>query len=220
MYKRIYFFIFLAAIVGLFELQILYLGPQEISFGSYVSNLYATIFSPASTKTIRINLYNKSLTLLDKGELVKQAKIAAAGNPKSSATPVGNFKVSLKDKRHVSAINSLIMPFSLRFNGPYYLHGLPTTLSGQLINTLYSHGCVRLPAGLDEEIFNWADIGTKVEIYNSSLVKSDDSSKVYYLNTDGTKEPISNPDEFLRRGFHWQDIQTIPSVELDALTTA
>lgn len=221
MKKRIFFFIFASAMfLGFFEFYLFYLEPQEISSASYFSSIYASILSPESNKTIRINLYNKSLTLIENGELFWQAKIAAAGQPKVAPTPTGNFKISLKEKRHISGLSGLVMPLSLRFYGSYFLHGMPTTLSGRIIDTPYSNGCVRLPARLDEEIFNWADIGTKVEIYNSSLVKSDDAPKVYYLNPDGTKEPISSSEEFVGRGFRWQDIQPIPSAELNILPLA
>jgi hypothetical protein len=220
--KKLILFLILgsAVFLGFFEFYLFYLAPQEISFTSYFSNIFASLLTPESNKTIRINLYNKSLTLIENGELLKQAKIAAAGRPKVAPTPTGNFKISLKDKRHISGLSGLVMPLSLRFYGSYFLHGLPTTLSGRIIDTPYSNGCVRLPTGLDEEIFNWADIGTKVEIYNSSLVKSVEALTVYYLNQDGTKEPISSPEEFVGRGFRWRDIVIIPLLELNALPLA
>lgn len=206
--------------LSFFEFYLFYLKPQEISFTVYFSNIFAALLTPESNKIIRINLYNKSLTLIENNELLKQSKIAAAGRPKVAPTPTGNFKISLKDKRHISGLSGLVMPLSLRFYGSYFLHGLPTTLSGRIIDTPYSNGCVRLPVGLDEEIFNWADIGTKVEIYNSSLVKSPEALTVYYLTPDGTKEPISSPEEFVSRGFRWKDIVTIPSLELNSLPLA
>lgn len=221
MKKQILFLILGSAVfLGFFEFYLFYLEPQEISFTSYFSSIFASLISPESGKTIRINLYNKSLTLIENGALLKQAKIAAAGRPKIAPTPQGNFKISLKDKKHVSGISGLIMPLSVRFHNGYYLHGLPTTLSGRIIDTPYSNGCVRLPAGLDEEVYNWADIGTKVEIYNSSLVKAEEALTVYYLKQDGTKEPIASSEEFLSRGFKWPNVKTIPSIELNALPLA
>lgn len=206
-----------AAFLGLFEFYLLYLEPQEMNFSSFFSSVLGSLISPQSNKEIRINLYNKSLTLLENGALYKEAKISAAGHPKATPTPVGNFKISLKDKRHISGISGLVMPFSLRFYGGYYLHGLPTTRSGKIVNTTYSNGCVRLGPGLEEEVFNWAEINTKVVIYNSALVKAEEALTVFYLKPDGTKEPISSLEEFVGRGFRWKDIVTIPLVELNAL---
>lgn len=221
MQKKILLTCLLAAIsLGLFEFYLFYLGPHEMNLPDFFSSILSSLISGQSSKIIRINLYNKSLTLIDSGVLVKEAKIAAAGHPRATPTPTGNFAVLLKDKRHISGLSGLVMPLSLRFYNGYFLHGLPTTLSGRIIDTPYSNGCIRLPSGLDEEIFNWADIGTKVEIYNSSLVKSEETPTVFYLRQDGTKEPISSPEEFLSRGFRWQDVKTIPLVELDAFPLA
>jgi len=218
MKKRIIFLLFGSALfLGFFEFNLWYLQPQDISFSSYFSGIYASVFVPESDKTIRINLYNKSLTLFENDTLFKQAKISAAGNPYAFPTPVGNFKILSKEKQHISGLSGLIMPFSLRFYKGYYLHALPTYRSGQPFNSTYSVGCIRLDNELAMEIFNWAEIGTKVEIYNSSLVRSDESLTVYHLNQDGTKEPITSPEEFIKRGFRWQDIATIPAAELSAL---
>ena len=182
---------------------------------SFFSSILQTLVRPKSDKLIRINLYNQALTLWEHDNLIKQAKIAAAGHPKLTPTPTGEFKVLLKDKKHISGISGLIMPLSLRFYNGYYLHGLPTNRSGQIINTVYSNGCVRLPPGWDEEIFNWAEIGTKVQIYNSQLVKTADDPTVYVLTKEGTKEPIPSPEVFISRGFRWKDIVTVPLAEIN-----
>ena len=220
MKKRIIFLIFGSAVfLGFFEFHLFYLQPQDISFNSYFSGIFAAILSPESNKTIRINLYNKSLTLIENGALLKQAKIAGAGHPKLTPTPTGNFKVLSKSKKVIS-FTGLIMPLSVRFYGHYFMHGIPTTKDGRIFSSVYSYGCIRLGPGIDQELYSWADIGTKVEIYNFSLVKSDEALTVYYLNQDGTKEPIASPEEFVGRGFRWQDIKTIPAIELNALPLA
>ncbi len=220
MKKLIIFLLFGSAVfLGFFEFNLFYLQPQDISFGSYFSGIFATIFSPEPNKTIRINLYNKSLTLIENGALLMQAKIAGAGHPKLTPTPTGNFKVLSKSEKVIS-FSGLVMPLSVRFYGHYYMHGIPTTRGGQLFSSVYSMGCVRLEPGIDQELYNWADIGTNVEIYNSSLVKSDETLTVYYLTPDGNKEPIASPEEFIGRGFSWQDIETIPAIELNALPLA
>ncbi len=221
MKKRILFLVLAsAAFLGVFEFYIFYLYPQEITFGSYFSSILQALVGQGSNKLIRINLFDKTLTLYENGNLIKQAKIAAAGHPKATPTPTGNFKILLKDKHHISGISGLVMPWSLRFYNGYYLHGLPTTRSGKIIDTPYSNGCVRLPPGLDEEIFNWADIGTQVQIFNTNLVKSAESPTVYVLTAGGLKEPIPSPEVFENRGFKWKNIATVPLAELVNYSTA
>ena len=46
------------------------------------------------------------------------------------------------------------------------------------------------------------------------LVKSNDSNKVYYLN-NGRKALIKSEQEFIDRGFNWQDIVTISQADLN-----
>jgi len=96
---------------------------------------------------------------------------------------------------------------------------LPTTRSGRIVDTPYSNGCIRLPAGLDQEVFNWADIGTKVQVYNSRLIKTADDPTVYYLSDDGSKEGIPTPEVFVSRGFKWKDIAVVPQEEINVYPT-
>lgn len=204
-----------AAFLGFFEFYLFYLSAQEINFGSYFSSILQALVPSGSDKIIRINLATKDIILYENGELLKSAKIAAGGHPRATPTPTGNFKISLKDEDHISGLSGLVMPFSLRFFNSYYMHGIPYTRSGKIVDTPYSNGCIRLPAGLDQEIFNWAQIGTKVQIYNSRLVKTADDPTVYYLTDDGTKEGVPTPEVFVGRGFRWKDIAVVPQAELD-----
>jgi len=215
MKKRILFLVLASAVfLGVFEFYIFYLSAQEITFGSYFSSILQALVGQSSNKLIRINLATKSIILFENGELLKSSKIVAAGHPRATPTPTGNFKILLKDADHISGLSGLVMPWSLRFYDGYFLHGLPYTRSGKIIDTPYSNGCIRLPAGLDQEVFNWADIGTQVQVYNSRLVKTADDPTVYYLSDDGTKDGIPSPEVFESRGFKWKDIATIPLAEL------
>jgi hypothetical protein len=213
--KLLIFTICSAVCLGFFEFYLFYLRVNELPFGAYFSSILQTLVPGGSDKLIRINLATKDLTLYESGQLIKSAKIAAAGHPRATPTPTGNFSISLKDIDHISGLSGLVMPFSLRFYNSYYMHGLPYTRSGRIVDTPYSNGCIRLPAGLDQEIFNWADIGTKVQVYNSRLVKTADDPTVYYLADDGTKEGIPTPEVFVSRGFKWKDIAVVPQGELD-----
>jgi len=219
MKRRLLIFCFFCALgLGFFEFHLFYISPQEMTFGSYFSSILQALVGGGSDKLIRINLATKNLTLYGDGQLIKIAKIAAAGHPRATPTPTGNFKISFKDEDHLS-FTGLVMPWSLRFYGAYYLHGLPYTRSGRIIDTPYSNGCVRLPTGLDQEIFNWADIGTKVQVFNSRLVKTADDPTVYYLLDDGTKEGIPTPEIFVSRGYRWKDIVIVPEAEMDIFPT-
>lgn len=194
------------------------LWSQDISLAGYFSEIFAdisqTITGQQSDKLIRVNLYNYSLALYDGGQLIKQDKIAAAGNPANAPTPTGTFKILSKEKKHISGLCGLVMPWSLRFYKGYYLHDLPTYRSGQPYYSTYSSGCIRLSNELAPEVFNWADIGTKVEIYNSELVRAQDDPTVYVLTKDGWRKPIPSPEIFEAHGYKWSNIAIIPMTEI------
>jgi len=161
--------ILIVAVVILFLFVEFYLWkiyPEDISLSGYLSGLYATILTGETKKAIKIDLKNYDITLWEGDELLQSHKISGAGNPKFSPTPRGKFRILSKEKLHISSINGVAMPWSLRFYKGYYLHGFPYfPNTGQPVTTKYSFGCIRLPEKIDQEIYNWVEIGTKVEIY-------------------------------------------------------
>ena len=212
--RLIIFFLVSAFVFSALELYVVNYYSQDISLTGFFSSILSSVAGTGQNKLIRINLYNYSIALYQDGALIKQAKIAGAGNPKISPTPVGNFKVLAKEKRHVVWSTRIVMPYSLRFYNGYYIHDIPLTLSGQLISTQYSAGCVRLDSNLAPEVFDWAEIGTRVEIYKAQLVKTAEAPMVYLLTKDGLCQPIASPEVFQAQGFHWQDVAVIPAAEI------
>lgn len=104
---------------------------------------------------------------------------------KGFRTPPGEYKVTQKDKNHVSNLYGNFvdatgvvlqkdvdtskmktpegasfagakMPFFLRFHAGYGLH------SGRVPNYPASHGCVRLPYNMAEQFFHSSSLGTPV----------------------------------------------------------
>lgn len=200
---------------GFISLQ---LRSQDTSFSGYLSGLMLNFWGGEKNQLIRVNLHNYSIALFDRGVLTKMARIATPGNPEDGTrTPTGKFRVLSKDKWHISG--SIVMPWAVRFNGPYYFHDIPLIKkTGEIVQTRYSHGCIRLPSTLAEEVFNWANIGAYVEIYDASLARADnESSTVYLLTVDGYRYAIASERTFIARGYRWQDVTILPAAELAAL---
>jgi hypothetical protein len=192
---------------------------QDTSVQGYLSGLMLNFWGGERNQLIRVNLHNYSIALYERGSLYKMARIATPGNPDDGTrTPTGKFRILSKDKWHISG--SIVMPWCLRFNGPYYFHDIPLIKkTGDIIRTRYSHGCIRLPTGFAEEVFNWANIGAYVEIYDASLARADNGTTVYQLTVDGYRKPIASEQEFLSRGYRWQDVAVMPAAELAAIPT-
>ncbi len=195
-----------------------YLKTEDVSFPGYLSGLMLQVWGGEEGQLIRVNLHNHEIALYQGGMLYKLARIAGTGNPyDSTATPVGNFRILSKDKRHISS-QHVIMPLSLRFsNKGYYFHDIPLTMAGVRINTVYSHGCIRLPTPLAEEMFNWTHVGAYVEIYDTYLARAAGSNMVYLLTKDGQRTPILTEAEFVTKGYKWGDVAVVPADELNGL---
>lgn len=195
-----------------------YLTSYDVSWKGYLSGLMVNVLGGDTSQLIRVNLHNHSIALYQSGKLYKLAKVAGTGNPNNStATPTGNFKILSKDPWHISS-QHVIMPLSLRFsNKGYYLHDIPLTMTGKVINTFYSHGCIRLPTPLAQEVFNWTHVGASLEIYDASLARAEGTTQVYSLTVDGYRVPIPTESDFIAHGYRWEDVAVVPAEELDGL---
>jgi lipoprotein-anchoring transpeptidase ErfK/SrfK len=121
-----------------------------------------------------------------KGQTEVGQSLISSGK-KGFETPPGEFKITQKDKNHVSnlygnfvdAEGTVVqkdvdtskqkppegtsfagakMPFFLRFNGGVGMH------AGRLPGRAASHGCVRLPRNMAEHFFNNTELGTPVTV--------------------------------------------------------
>jgi hypothetical protein len=68
-----------------------------------------------------VSLEKQVITLFDHGDIVGMYYIAAAGNPRYSPTPKGEFSVLGKEQNHLSSISHVWMPWSLWVVGDYFI---------------------------------------------------------------------------------------------------
>jgi lipoprotein-anchoring transpeptidase ErfK/SrfK len=74
----------------------------------------------AYAKMILIDREKQLLAYYEHGQLVACLPVSTGRSGKG--TPAMEGWVSLRDKNHVSSIYDVLMPFSLRLSGPYFLH--------------------------------------------------------------------------------------------------
>lgn len=218
MWKRMWPLLVLVAVVcGGYLGFSAYLRSEDISWNGYLSGLMLNVWGGERNQLIRVNLHNHFIALYQNGELIEFDRIAATGNPDDyTATPTGRFRILSKDAWHLSG--AYIMPLALRFYKGYYFHDIPLYRADEsTVKSRYSHGCIRLPHELAEQVFEWANVGAYVEIYDASLARADGSDTVYRLLADGSRVPIANEAEFNARGYRWQDVAVLPAPELEGL---
>ena len=126
------------------------------------------IYKPivATGKYIDVNLKDMVMLLFENGEIVKKFPIAAKGNPKTSPTPEGIFNVYMKKEKVFSNIYYAWLPWSVKFSGPYFIHGWPYWPNGEKLTNVYSGGCVRLYDEDAKYLYDWAEIETPIIIYS------------------------------------------------------
>lgn len=123
---------------------------------------------------IDIDLTQQSLTAYEGGVPVRTT-LVSTGLPQTP-TPVGQFRIWIKLRTDDMAGPGYYIedvPFVMYFHEGYGLHGV--TWHGNFGHPM-SHGCVNLPTVEAEWLFNWADVGTLVNLHEQSI-SSDRTNK-------------------------------------------
>lgn len=132
---------------------------------------------PAEGKTIIADLGQMHLYLYLDGQLQASSTIASKGRPGTAwETPVGEYQILAKNPKHFSSLGSVYMPYSLQFFGNYFIHGWPYYPNGQPVPAGYSGGCIRLSDQLAKQVYDFADLGTKVMIYGADRLELSDKT--------------------------------------------
>lgn len=140
-------------------------GPEALrgSSGSYLREDVESTFTTKPSKMIDVNLTEQKVYLYDNEKLVKTL-ICSSG---SQATPslTGTYAIYAKaDKVDMRGADYFApnVPWVLMFNGDYTIHGNYWATS---FGSPSSHGCIGLPVGDAEWLYNWSPIGTIVSIH-------------------------------------------------------
>jgi lipoprotein-anchoring transpeptidase ErfK/SrfK len=140
-------------------------------FFIFAPTAHAQIFT--NEKMITVDLGSQKLTAWDQGKVVYETKVSTGMN--LTPTVKGSFKiyskVSLQDMRGPSPYKN-IYP-----TGKYLVKNVPNVMyffEGYAIHGAYwhnnfgrvaSHGCVNVPLKAAEWLYNFASVGTRVEVY-------------------------------------------------------
>jgi hypothetical protein len=113
---------------------------------------------------IDVDLSQQLLTAYERRTPV-HTTLVSTGLP-GTPTPVGQFRIWIKFRSDDMAGPGYYIedvPYVMYFYKGYGLHGV--TWHGNFGHTM-SHGCVNLPTAEAEWLFNWADVGTLVNIHD------------------------------------------------------
>lgn len=122
-------------------------------------------------------LTTSEMEVYENGVQVLSVPIQAKGREGSWwETPAGVYTIKIKSKDHFSSIGKVYMPWSMQFQGNFFIHGLPYYPDGSLVSTSYSGGCIRLNTEDSKKVYDLVKSGTKVIVYEDTKKTSDSNS--------------------------------------------
>lgn len=210
-----------------YELDLKDSANAPLDYGSIPSLANADFYTAARDAMIRnkidfidVNLSEMTLRLYRGGVPSETMRILSKGRPGSWwETPAGLYRIETKEKNHFSSFGKVYQPWSMQFQGNFFIHGWPYYPDGEPVASTYSGGCVRLATEDAKKIYDAATIGMAVLVFEKGFGKDDfayarrapDISAGAYLAAD-----LNNNFVFLQKN----DAAQTPIASLAKLMTA
>lgn len=137
-----------------------------LSEPDYYGKVKQTLIAEGAT-FINANLSTMRLVVYAQGERALDIPILAKGKVGSWwETPAGVYRIETKEKDHFSSFAEVHMPYSMQFQGNFFIHGWPYYEDGTPVATWYSGGCIRLSNEDAKSVFDLVQTGVPVVVYN------------------------------------------------------
>lgn len=152
------------------------IGPDEWVQGKFIARVIPNPTPPAgvaSDRWIEVNLFEQTLAVYDQRVLVFATIIASGAEPfwtqpgvfqiyeKHESAPMsGSFEADRSDAYYLEDV-----PFTMYYDGARALHGAYWRAK---MGFRQSHGCVNLTVGDSHWLFDWAEIGDWVYVWDPS----------------------------------------------------
>lgn len=146
---------------------------QALQSGSWPALANANFFGQVRTdfinqkkSFIEADLTAMQVSIYQDGEVVKQVPILTKGRPGSWwETPAGLYQIQTKERSHFSSFGYVYQPWSMAFQGNFFIHGWPTTPKGIPVASSFSGGCIRLSTADAKTVYDLAKVGMPVLVY-------------------------------------------------------
>ena len=195
-------------------------GPQPaLAKADYFNEVRRRLID-SHTNFVEADLSSMNLAVYEDGKIVKQAKILTKGREGSWwETPAGIYKIESREPNHFSSFGHVYQPWSMAFQGNFFIHGWPYHPGGEPVASTYSGGCIRLSTEDAKAVFDLVKVGTPVLVFEKDFASDNfvykidppDVSARQYLAAD-----LQNNFVFLER-----DSQTVaPIASITKLFTA
>ena len=140
--------------------------PTVSAPGTLDAGYYDTVRSGfiATHKTfVDADLTNMKLDVYVDGAVATEVPIQTKGRPGSWwETPAGLYSIQAKKPNHFSSIGHVYQPWSMVFQGNFFIHGWPYEPDGTPVASTYSGGCIRLTTADAKTVYDLVSVGTPV----------------------------------------------------------
>lgn len=169
--------------------ELAYGAQPVLSIGSYFSAMRDDFvaqkadFIEADLATMRLSVYRQG---------IKELEVPIQTKGKEGSwweTPSGIYAIQSKEKTHFSSFGHVFQPWSMAFQGNFFIHGWPHHPDGTPVQSSYSGGCIRLSNEDAEEVYKVSSVGMPVLVHEQDY--HNDSFSY------GTKAPEVTADAFL-----------------------
>lgn len=154
---------------------------KPLNYGVQVSlsqpNFFAETrdaFIDEAVTFIEADLTDMQLRYFADGVLVKNFPILSKGKEGSWwETPAGLYKIEFKKENHFSSFGQVYQPWSMAFQGNFFIHGWPEYRDGSPVPEGYSGGCIRLSTEDAKELYKLVKVNTPVLVHELAKTSDD-----------------------------------------------
>jgi len=150
---------------------------SSFQFGSWSALEDASFFKKVKadlldkkSSFIESDLSNMKLRVYKDGEEKLEVDIISKGHEGSWwETPAGLYQVQSREADHFSSFGRVHMPWSMAFQGNFFIHGWPYYPDGKPVPLGYSGGCIRLSTSDAKQVYDLAEVGMPVLIFEDDF---------------------------------------------------
>lgn len=141
---------------------------STVEFGSYPALANPDFFAStldqlieSQADFIEADLTNMQLKVYEQGKATLTVPILTKGREGSWwETPAGFYRIETKVKNHFSSFGQVYQPWSMAFQGNFFIHGWPYYPDGTPVSSAFSGGCIRLSTPDAKRVYDLVSTGT------------------------------------------------------------
>ena len=150
---------------------------EELEYGSYPSLSNIDHFNTVKNRLItegatfvEADLSQMVIRVYAEGKVEREFKILTKGREGSWwETPAGVYRIESKEESHFSSFGHVYQPWSMAFQGNFFIHGWPHYPDGTPVSSQFSGGCIRLSDEDARAVYDLVSVGTPVIVFEQDF---------------------------------------------------